>query len=621
MNFGLHALDGIAFGGFNGHAIAVLIFTALIFYVFIRDRFHIATVCLAILVTLPLLFYIFPFSTNGIVVDPLSFYAGFSHPALITICGLMILGQGLVLTGALEPAARWLAGMMHRRPKMALLLVLIVGASTSGLINDTPVVVILIPLLIAATRNGKIIKAAQALMPMNFAVLIGGMATSIGTSTNLIVIAIAVEMGLAPFGIFDFSPIVAVAATPALIYLWWIAPKMLKSVPGPSEDSMQPIYIAELSITAGGRSDGKELREIMKLAGENMQLLRIKRGEKQDLVKLPTSKLVADDRLVLQNTIEDLKRFEAVLQCKMRGATNSVDAVVSGIESGSKLIVAQLIVTPASELAGQTVRSVGVAKSYGISVIGLRHAESIPNLQRNNIADQIIAVGDILLVQGSEASIKSAQAGALGLLLDGQYVIPRQAKAIAASIIMAAVVALAATKTLPIAIAAMIGVAAMIATRCMNWSDLGHALSTKVVFLVVASLALGQAMLVSGAIDVIANDLAEITVSMDPRWVMATLMLVMGLMTNFVSNNAAAAIGTPLGIELARRLGVPPEAFALAVLFGCNLCYLTPMGYQTNLLVMNAARYRFSDFLRVGTPLFIIMWVGLSYGLAKRYGI
>ena len=186
---------------------------------------------------------------------------------------------------------------------------------------------------------------------------------------------------------------------------------------------------------------------------------------------------------------------------------------------------------------------------------------------------------------------------------------------------MAAVVLLAATKTLPISLAALGGVMVLLLGRCLSWEDVAHSLSTKVILLVAASLALGQALSVSGATAWLAQQMAATSQTLSSAWVLALLMALMGLLTNFVSNNAAAAIGTPLAVELARSLGLPPEPFVLAVLFGCNLCYLTPMGYQTNLLVMNAGGYRFADFVRVGTPLFLIMWAALSYGLVLSYAI
>jgi di/tricarboxylate transporter len=153
------------------------------------------------------------------------------------------------------------------------------------------------------------------------------------------------------------------------------------------------------------------------------------------------------------------------------------------------------------------------------------------------------------------------------------------------------------------------------------WQDVGSALSVKVVLLVASSLALGDALTVTGGTAALARGFVSASAGLSGPWVLAALMGLIGLLTNFVSNNAAAAIGTPLAVEIARALGLPPEPYVLAVLFGCNLCYLTPMGYQTNLLVMNAGGYAFRDFTRVGAPLFLIMWIGLSLALAQRYAL
>jgi len=233
----------------------------------------------------------------------------------------------------------------------------------------------------------------------------------------------------------------------------------------------------------------------------------------------------------------------------------------------------------------------------------------------------VLGAGDILLVQGSEDQLIAAQNDGIGLLLDSRHVVPRQTKAPVAIATMAVVVLLAATKLLPIGLAALSGVLALLATRAISWQDVGNSLSTKVIMLVAASLALGSALSVTGGTAFLAQQLVGLAGAIEPRYLLALLMLLMGLFTNFVSNNAAAAIGTPLGIEMARALGVPPEPYVLAVLFGCNLCYLTPMGYQTNLLVMNAAGYRFSDFVKVGTPLFVIMWAALCTVLVVHYGL
>jgi di/tricarboxylate transporter len=260
------------------------------------------------------------------------------------------------------------------------------------------------------------------------------------------------------------------------------------------------------------------------------------------------------------------------------------------------------VVTPRSPLEGRTVKRERLAERYQLVVVGLRPARAGRGWAREEITDRVLGAGDILLVQGSEQQLRAAQEDGIGLLLDSRYVVPRSQKAWLALGTMAIVVLLAATKTVPIALAALAGVFALLVSRCLSWQDLGSALSSKVIMLVAASLALGSALSVTGGTTFLAGLLVELARALEPRHVLALLMLVMGLFTNFVSNNAAAAIGTPLGIEMAIKLGVPPEPYVLAVPFGCNLCYVTPMAYQTNLLVMNAVGYRFADFVKVGAP-------------------
>jgi di/tricarboxylate transporter len=280
-----------------------------------------------------------------------------------------------------------------------------------------------------------------------------------------------------------------------------------------------------------------------------------------------------------------------------------------------------MIVTAGSPLEGRSVRQERLAERFGFVVVGVRTTAQRAAWQREGLTDRIVSVGDVLLVQGDAGAMRKAQRDGLGLLLDERFAVSKQDKAGIAILVMAAVVVLAATKTLPIEIAALVGALTLLLTRCLSWDDIAHSLSAKVILLVAASLALGDGLSLTGATDWLAQGLASQAGALSPAWMAALLMALMGLVTNFISNNAAAAIGTPLAVSLAQTLGVPPEPFVLAVLFGCNLCYLTPMGYQTNLLVMNAGGYRFGDFVRVGTPLFLIMWAALSALLAWRYGL
>ncbi len=634
----------------TAHGLAMLLFAAVVFALFIHNRWSISTISLGMLAVLPLGFTLFPLVRDGQALDPARFFAGFASPALVAICALMVVGHGLVVTGALEPAARRLASLVAGYPRSALLAVLVVAASASGVVNDTPVVVLLIPLLLAAARQSKV-PAAGLLLPMNYAVLIGGMATTIGTSTNLIIVAIAASLGVRPFGLFDWFGLVALAAVPALAYLWLLAPRLLRQVPALAQDLSDDVFDAELHVDDDSPLAGQPLSDLLIKVEPRLQLVGVRRASRL-LSPLPSIQLRAGDRLVIRETALRLKELErqlgaelhtvaapgdeepdeAATWSKAKKSTKTVEAVeaVEAVEEVKKekaqtaaasAVVAQMIVTGGSPLEGRSVRQERLAERFGFIVVGVRALAPRPSWQRSDLADRVVSIGDVLLVQGDASAMRKAQRDGYGLLLDERFAVPRQDKARIAIAVMAAVVLLAATKTVPIEMAALGGTLCLLLTRCLSWEDIAQSLSAKVVLLVAASLALGDGLAITGATDWLAQGLAAQAGALSPAWLVALLMALMGLVTNFVSNNAAAAIGTPLAVSLAQTLGMPPEPFVLAVLFGCNLCYLTPMGYQTNLLVMNAGGYRFADFLRVGTPLFLIMWATLSVLLAWRYGL
>ena len=316
-------LAWLSVAGLSGHGVAILALTVVVFAVFAWDRIPIASVCLALLVALPLFFSAFPLQAGGEAIDPGRFYAGFGHPALVSICSLMVLGNALVVTGALEPVARRIASLVAARPKLALAVVLVGVMSVSGFVNDTPVVVLMIPLLLAATARAKV-SPAGVLMPMNFAVLIGGMSTAIGTSTNLIVNSIASQLGLEPFGLLSFYGIVAVAAVPALFYLWLVAPRLLASVPHSAADVSEDAFDAELILDADNAFVGKELREAMEATGGRMRIIDLRGEHGRSRSKLPTMRLRAGDRISLQDTVPNLKEFEKLLGASLHGMPREI---------------------------------------------------------------------------------------------------------------------------------------------------------------------------------------------------------------------------------------------------------------------------------------------------------
>ena len=593
------------------HGIAVLLLTVGAFVSFAMQRVPIETTALVVIAALALGFALFPYETAGVALKPASFFLGFGHEALVAICGLMILGQGLTVTGALEPVARRLSVLLGKHPRGAMLLVLVVGGIASGFINDTPVVMLMLPILTGAALRSKT-PPGKMLMPANYAVLIGGMGTTIGTSTNLLVVAIAADLGVRQFGMFDFFHLTAIAAVGGILYLWLIAPHLLPTRDTPLGDAAPRLFHTKLTIEKDGPSDGATFAELRKLVGHEARIVRIRRESGVELARLPSLKMRAGDRIEIVGPGKLIAEIGDALGAAAAELPEDEGEGEDAESKGEPQQIAEAVVTETSPLNGRTVKSMRIADDYGVVIVALHRPQMDTISAHQDIADVTLRVGDVLLVQGTQNDIQELRDRAGLLVLSGRLTLKATEKAPAALAIFALTIVLAAFKVLPIAVAAMMGVALMILSRCVGWRDVGHALSGKVILLVVSSLALGSALVQTGTTAALAQSALSIADGASPLVLVIVLMSLMLVLTNFVSNNAAAAIGTPIAVDIARTLGVAPEPFVLAILFGANFCYLTPMAYQTNLLIMTPGGYRFVDYLRVGAPLAVLMLTSYS---------
>ena len=234
----------------NTHALVMLLMTGVALFLFSREKIRLESSSLAILVMVVVGFELFPFQGARGAIEPLTFFYGFGHEALIAVCALMVAGEALVQTGALAPVARRLARLWKWSPKLALLLTLVVGAVLSAFMNNTPIVVLMLPMLIgAAVRSNR--STSGVLLPMGLATLIGGMGTTIGTSTNLLVVSVAADMGMVRFGMFDFMLPVVIAASVAILYLWLGAPRMIPERTPPMVDISNRVFQAHLLFDRG----------------------------------------------------------------------------------------------------------------------------------------------------------------------------------------------------------------------------------------------------------------------------------------------------------------------------------------------------------------------------------
>lgn len=608
-------IDSIALAA-DVHTWAVLGITIAALYSFTRAWIPLETSSLAVLVVLATGFALFPYERDGHALEVVDLFSGFGHEALVAVCALMIAGHGLVRTGALEPLGRILASHWKSHPLVSFLAMLLSAAVLSAFINNTPVVVLMIPVLLnVAVRTG--IRTASVLMPMGFATLLGGMTTTIGTSTNLLVVSVAADLGVERFSMFYFALPAAIAGAIGLVYLAVIAPRLIPDRKPIMLEESPRVFSAQLSIPADSFADGKTVSAVLDKTGGRIQIKRIRKSENAYSVTLPDAVLNAGDRLMVTDTPSRLKEFEQELGATLYRGDEPVSA--DNPLKAEDQQIAEIVVVDGSPLENATLREIRFANLYELVTLAIHRAGSVIESMPRGISDVRLRSGDVLLVQGAREQISRLKREGTLLVLDATVDLPFGRRAGFAVAIMTAVVIAAALGLLPIAVSAVAGVLAMLLLGCLSWRDVPQALSIPVIMIVVVSLALGHALERTGGADLIASAVLSVSAGAPAPLIISGLMLLMAALTNVLSNNAAAVIGTPIAVTIARKLELPPEAFVLAVVFGANMSFATPMAYKTNLLVMNAGGYTFGDFARVGIPLSLLLWAVLSYLLAWLY--
>jgi len=603
------------------HGIAVLALTGVALILFTRDKIPLESTSFIVLLLLIGGFQLFPYPLSGDTFGRLDFFAGFGNEALITICSLMIIGQAIERTGALQPLATLISKAWMSWPVLALLLTMITASVLSAFMNNTPIIVLLMPILVGVSLRTKF-PVSNVMMPMGFAAIIGGMSTTIGTSTNLLVVGLARDTGIRDFSMFDFMLPVAIVGGVGIIFLWLIAPKLLPERTPPLSDTSPRVFNSQLLINEDGFAAGKELSEIMSETNGEIRIEKIQRNENLVLSPFPSVIVLPGDRLFVKDTSENLKHFEETLGATLYSLSDPdhpIDDETPINEEGQQL--AEVVVTRGSPLHYQSLEGVNFGNKYGLMALAIHRARTPDSETTGDLNKVRLRAGDVILVQGTKEAIETLRDSGKMLVLDGAKDLPQTHKSKRALTVLGSVIILAALGFLPISVSALIGVGFLLLLGCISWSDAAKALSTKIIMIIVASLALGKALVVTNMASYLAASFATAVGGLPIPIILSLFMLVMSIMTNIVSNNAAAVIGTPIAIGIAQQLQVDPEPFILAVLFGANMSYATPFGYQSNLLILSAGGYKFSDFLKIGIPLIFIMWVGFSLVLPTMYGL
>ncbi|MBZ0216049.1 MAG: SLC13 family permease [Fimbriimonadaceae bacterium] len=587
-----------------------------------NEKVRLEVVCVSVIVAFLLLFEFMPVvdqeGTN--LLPPERLLAGLANPALITIIALLMVGQGMFHTGALDGAAQLLTRVPGRHTWLLLPAVLIFAALTSAFMNNTPVVVMLIPIVSAmANRLGQ--SPSITLMPLSFVCILGGMMTLIGSSTNLLVAGVATEAGLPPIGFFDFTIPGAFIAAIGILYVLFVMPRLLKPRATMAEEVTGhggKQFIAQIDI-----SYDHPLVGIKSVAGmfpelKEMTVRLVQRGEKVLLPPFEDITLSPGDEIIVAATrsalTDALKAREAILTVDLPGQENDSQPTRQG-----ELVLAEAVVAPGSRMIGRTVDTSGLHAESGCIVLGIQRRS---RMIRISLSDIRLEAGDVLLVMGSPKNVRTLRFSRDLLLMEwSASELPRTALALRALAIFAGVVIAASTGLVPIVVAALAGALAMVPAGCLNVRQAARAFDRKIYLLIGASLAMAAPLEVTGGADFLANSLVNGLDSAPNAVLLSALFALVAILTNFLSNNATAVLFAPIAIGVAAKIGADPMAFTVTVIFAANCSFATPVAYQTNLLVMGPGHYRFSDFLRAGCPLAILVWLSFSFFAPWYYNL
>lgn len=609
------------------HLWATFVIIALSITGYALERISLEAVAIASLSALLLLFGLLPYETGDGTTFPVEeLLAGFANPALITVLALLIVGQGLFATDAMERPARILGRAGGQSGERAVLIILVSAGTLSAFLNNTPVVVIFIPILamIAAQRAHAPYKV---FMPLSFISILGGMTTLIGSSTNLLTAGVAREYGLS-IGFFDITGMGAILAAVGAVYVLLLMPNLLKDRPSPIVRATQPSgaqFIGEITLTPGHPFIGIRSKAGMFPALQDMTPRLVQRNDVPFLPPYDDMTLEEGDILVVTGT------RKAFSQALAKGSKSLADAgpATSPEEQtaeangaprpGPDYHLAEGIIAPGSRFAGRTIQLSGIRAGLGVAVLGVQRKS---RMARSKLSAIRLEPGDTLLLGGTYRQMSALRGNHDILLLEhSAEPVPQTRKAAIAAAIFVGIVGLSAFDIMPIVACAVIGAALMLATGCLTLYQASRAFDRQIFLLVGSSIAMASAMETTGGAALIAQGTVTAFEGSTPALVLSAMFLVIALMTNILSNNATAVLFTPIMIGVADRLGVPAEAFLAAVIFAANACFATPIGYQTNLLVMGPGHYKFGDFLKAGGPLVLIVWLTFSLLAPWYYGL
>lgn len=531
--------------------------------------------------------------------------AGFSNPAVVTILMMFILSNGLVQSGLVRRIGYRIVGIARRSSRRASLILLSLTGLISAFINNTAAVSIFIPVATNVADQYRI-RPSKLLIPLSYAAIFGGTCTLIGTSTNLLVSALAVDHGLPAFAMFEFAWLGGLLFVTGMLYNHFVVSRVVPEREAGASLTRKygmGAYLTEVKIPEGASLVGRTVLSEQVSDRYRINVIEIIRGKRRIATDIRHVPLEAGDTLIVRGAVEDIMGFKEQRQLLLLSDTKLDDADLADENN----ILAELQLAPTSRLVGDTLNELDFRKRYGCFVLALNRTGEVI---RDKLAWVPLKAWDTLLVFGPRQRIEGLQGQddfiplkelTMRLALTRRWWI-------SASVIPLVVV-LAATGILSILESSILGVVTLLVTGALRIQQAYQAIDWTVIFLLVGMLPLGIAIEKTGLAAILARGVVGLGEPLGAVATLAVVILVTSVLTELITNNSAAVLMVPISFAVADQLGVDPKPLLMGVAFAASMSFATPTGYQTNTMVFVPGGYRFNDFLKAGLPLNLLFWI------------
>ncbi len=540
------------------------------------------------------------------IVTPRQALIGFSNPAIVTVAVLFVISRGLVRSGALDFITSTVIRFSKGNPRRLLFLTLFLVGGFSSFLNNTPVVVLFISITMAVCAEYSL-SPSKFLMPISFVSILAGTSTLIGTSTNIIVSDLAVQSGMAPIAMFELSLLGIPLAMAGAVFLYYVSPHILpshKEPIGEIRNREKTRYISDLIIPEGSPLLGQNATQVFERRFPKVELFSIFRNfailepNRDPIILKP------GDEILLKASAQDLTQL---LDSRLVALPHEDDNTATRPHDQNSRII-ELLVQPNSNAIGQSLRRFVESLDAHIKVLGVnRHWKHYP---AEKVRELRLELGDIILVQTPLDHLDQIRSAEELLVIEDVHktIINRRKAPLAMGIFMLMILA-TALGMVDILMSALVAMLLMVLTGCISLREAYRSIDGRVLILIIGTIALGNALSLTGAADLYAKFLLKPLVGMSPHIVLSVFIFLTSLLSLFLSNNSTAVLLMPIALSTAAAIQVDPRAFIIGLCFGASACYATPLGYQTNLLVYGPGGYVFKDYLRLGIPLSIGVWL------------